>query len=123
MIIYPIIENIFFVLFAVLCNVLAQISLKKASQVISLDFFNYLTFNALLTNSFVWLGVFLYGISFILTIKIYARFSLSIISPIMMGLIFIAILISSYFVFGEILTFRKFIGISIITLGMYIISK
>lgn len=118
------IKGIDFILMAVFCNVFAQISMKKAAQFNLFDS-NMIpkTIFKILGNPFVWLGIILYFISFILGLKIYERFDLSIVSPAMMGLIFIILLFASNILFEESLSIRKFLGVFIITVGIFIIAK
>jgi|YelNatPaOPRAMG01_1025707.scaffolds.fasta_scaffold47651_2 drug/metabolite transporter (DMT)-like permease len=122
---YEYLSNILLILVAVLCNVFAQFSIKMISfsgeKKISIASFSSLF--SLLLNKYLWLSLLLYGISFILTIKIYAHYELSIIIPIMMTLIFISIMLVSAFILKEAITLQKIIGIFVLSIGIYIISK
>jgi multidrug transporter EmrE-like cation transporter len=117
-------RTILSILLAVICNVLAQVSMKKAAQA---DLFhNGLTMRTaavLLTNGNVWLGLIFYCVSFVLSIKIYEKYDLSVISPVMMALIFIFLLIISKFILHESHSMKKIMGMVIILAGIYIVMR
>ncbi len=115
---------IFIVIIAALCNVFAQISMKRAAQsALFKAGFTLKTVQAIVANPFVWLGLFLYLASFILGIKIYEKFALSIISPIMMALIFVVLLVLTNLIYNESHSMQKIIGIFIILMGIVIVAR
>ena len=69
------------------------------------------------------IGLALYGLSFVLTIRIYASYPLSVISPIMAGAIFSLVSLASVIFFSEPLTLQKVGGIALIVAGMAVISQ
>lgn len=101
---------------AVLLNAGAQVALKMgASQPLDrLD-----TWLSLPILS----GLCLYGLSFVLTIKIYAYYPLSIISPAMAGAIFVVITFTSYMVFAEPITMAKLAGVALVVAGIALLSR
>ncbi len=101
---------------AVLCNVSAQLALKKGSGTDLSRWQNWLSLPLLA-------GLGLYGLSFLFTIRIYSSFPLSFISPVMAGAIFLLTTIGSAAVFDESLTFPKFIGIALIVAGIAVLSR
>ena len=102
------------VLLAVLCNAAAQVALKMGS-VTEMRWQSFLTLP-------VFCGAFLYGIAFILTIRIYADYPLSIISPLMAGAIFLLVGLASNLVFSEPLTVQKLAGMALIVAGIGLLS-
>lgn len=103
-------KSLLWILLAILCNVGAQVALKAGAA------------SDMRWQSFISLPVFagalLYGIAFILTIRIYADYPLSIISPLMAGAIFLLIALVSALLFGEPLGARKFAGMALIIAGI-----
>jgi len=114
------INNLYLVILAVFCNVFAQISLKKASASV-LDCSGSWIFD---TAGIFYLisGLLLYGISFVLTLKIYKSNELGIITPVMIGLIFLLTLFLSSLIFKEPLTAKKVIGSLLVICGVLVVS-
>lgn len=73
---------------AVLCNVSAQVALKMGATTEVTRLQTWL-------SPAILIGLALYGLSFVLTIRIYASFPLSVISPIMAGAIFSLVALAS----------------------------
>lgn len=109
-------KHLTWVVLAVLLNAGAQVALKLgSSQPLSrLDTWLSLPILA---------GLLLYGLSFVLTIKIYSYYPLSVISPAMAGAIFVVITFSSYVIFAEPLTLTKLAGIGFVIAGIALLSK
>jgi drug/metabolite transporter (DMT)-like permease len=107
------------VVLCVIFNVLAQAWLKHGALAeAKLNLFGFINFN-LLTLA----GLFSYGISFILTIYIYKHFTLSTISPIMIALTISLIIPVDKIFFDAIISPVKIVGIAVLTLGVFIISR
>lgn len=70
-------------------------------------------------------GVVFYGLSFLLYLVLLSRFDLSFITPIVTGIIYILLMVSAVFVFGEQFTLIKTIGCILVLLGvtMIILTK
>lgn len=109
-------NHLLWVMLAVLCNAGAQVALKMGSSQPLSHWQTWLSLPILT-------GLFLYAVSFILTIKIYAYYPLSVISPAMAGAIFIAITFASYLVFAEPVTLTKLAGIVFVVAGIGLLSK
>lgn len=107
-----------FVVLAVLCNVAAQILIKIAGK-------NGAGGTSLIGWISPWLAcaVILYGLSFLLTVRVFAMNTLSTVSPIMAGSTFLLIAFASSFLFGEGLSSYKIGGIAAITLGIFLLSR
>ena len=63
-------------------------------------------------------GLVLYAASFILSLLVMSKMSLSVFYPISAGLVFVAVCLFSVFVLKESLDFHKIIGIGLILLGV-----
>lgn len=109
-------RSLLWVLAAILCNVAAQLAMKTAA--VRADG----TAAAWLSPA-LFLALLLYGLSFALTIRIFALYPLSIISPIMAGAIFLCVALGAALLFAEPLTLQKIVGIGVIVLGIAILAK
>ena len=69
------------------------------------------------------IGLALYGLSFVLTVRVYADYPLGIISPLMAGAVFLLINLFSAFVFHEPMTLMKLLGIMLIVAGIALLSQ
>jgi small multidrug resistance pump len=107
-------KSVAWILLAILCNVGAQVALKMGS-VTEMRWQSFMTLP-------VFCGAFLYGIAFILTVRIYADHPLSIISPLMAGAIFLLVGLASVLVFSEPLTAQKLAGMALIAVGIGLLS-
>lgn len=105
-------------IFAIFCNVIAQISMKYAGEV-TLGKKNLLE----LISPWLIAAVAAYGLSFLLTIRVFALNPISIASPIMAGGSFLLIALSSYFVFGEPANWMKYLGMFLIVIGIAFITR
>jgi multidrug transporter EmrE-like cation transporter len=101
------------VLLGILSSAFAQIFLKVSANK-SDDIVN------LYLNPYVLGGIISYGISFLLYIYILKKFSLSSISPVMVGGTTAVVVIAAYFM-GENITSYKLAGIFAIVFGIWII--
>jgi multidrug transporter EmrE-like cation transporter len=107
-----------FALVAILCNVGAQLSMKRAASSITsmLDVAGWL-------SPWLFLSVVLYGGSFILTARVLSANALSIASPIMAGATFVAIALTSVLVLNESMGAQKFGGMALILAGIFVLSR
>ena len=109
-------KPLYWVILAVLCNVSAQVALKLGASTELTRWQTWLS-PAIIT------GLVFYGISFILTLRIYADYPLSIISPLMAGAIFMLISLASALFFAEPVTVQKIGGIALIVAGIALLSR
>lgn len=103
---------------AVLLNVGAQFSIKLAGRggvPVSLI---QQVFNPMLI-----LAVGLYGLSFVLTVRIYAVNELSVVAPFMAACTFILVYMVGYLFFAEPITLTKSLGLLAIIGGMFLLLK
>jgi multidrug transporter EmrE-like cation transporter len=63
----------------------------------------------------------LYGLSFVLSIRIYEDSKLHIVTPVFMGLVFVIVAILSFVLFKEPVTSRNLFGIILVLAGIYMI--
>jgi multidrug transporter EmrE-like cation transporter len=106
----------YWVVIAVFCNVGAQVALKMGATT---ELGRWQTW----LSPAIIIGLGLYGLSFILTIGIYAQYPLSVISPLMAGAIFMLITLASALLFAEPLTLQKVGGIALIVSGIALLSQ
>jgi len=109
-------------LFAVLANVGAQLSLRFGMRDYNINK-NSKIFDTLFEmakNWYIWQGLILYGIGFSLYLYILSKFEVSFIYPLLTSLIFILLLILSSLILNESITVKKIISIAVIILGIFI---
>jgi multidrug transporter EmrE-like cation transporter len=111
-------------LLAVLCNASAQVAMKFAGRA-------GMSGEAATDAASRWLAwlspwllasVALYGLSFLLTIRVFANNALSVASPLMAGLTFLCIVLASWLVLGETMDLRKIGGIALILTGIVVLT-
>lgn len=67
-------------------------------------------------------GIFLYGVSFLLYTYLIAKNDLSYIIPVSTALVYIGIFLASFFLFKEVLTAMKIVGILLIVGGVALLN-
>lgn len=103
---------------AVCCNVGAQLAMKYAGRGnVSADSLAFWLAPGLIG------AVVLYGLSFLLTIKVFAANPLSVASPIMAGGTFFLIAMASSVVLGETMGIQKVAGIAVIFIGIVLLMR
>jgi multidrug transporter EmrE-like cation transporter len=105
-------------LIAVVCNVAAQLSMKYAGQEQHIG-------KTLASWLSPWLlsAVVLYGLSFLLTVRVFAVNPLSVASPAMAGCTFLLIALASWSLLGEGLGYQKLAGIGLIFIGIAVLTR
>jgi len=76
----------------------------------------------ILLNPFVAAGIFSFAVSMLVWLYVLSRVELSIAYP-FVSLNYVLILVGSYFLFDEAVTPMKMIGVAVIVLGVYLISR
>lgn len=110
-------SGIIFVTIAITLNVSAQVLLKYSSdKILPISFYNIYIYS-------VFLALLLYACSFVVTIKIYALYPLSVISPIMAGLTIIMIAVSGVLIFSESLSLNQIFGVIMTIAGIVLLSS
>lgn len=106
-----------------LCS-LAQLLVKKGMSVVgecslSLSQLWNLVL-AVFTNIYLFLGMFCYGVSVLIWMIVLSRVPVSVAYP-FSSIGFIVTMILGYFLFNELITFNKVMGIGFICLGVYLV--
>lgn len=65
----------------------------------------------------------LYGLSFLLTVRVFAINPLSVVSPTMAGCTFLLITLASWQLLGEGMGYQKVAGITLIFLGIVLLTR
>lgn len=105
-------------LVAVFCNVAAQLAMKYAGRENQIAKSLAFWFSPWLISAVV-----LYGLSFLLTVRVFAVNPLSVASPAMAGCTFFLIALASGFLLGEGLGYQKLAGIGLIFVGIVILTR
>ncbi|MEZ8189830.1 MULTISPECIES: hypothetical protein [Vibrio] len=108
--------GILYIAIAISLNVSAQVLLKYCSgRVFPLSISNGFLYGVLL-------ALFFYGGSFLITLKIYSMYPLSIVSPVMAGLTILCITLSGVFIFSEYLSGLQISGVVLTIFGIVLLS-
>ena len=110
-------KAIILILIAVLCSGFAQLSLKAGSAQI------HNGWQAWILNPYIWGGLIFYMVSFYLSIRLYALFPISWLSPLMAGAIFIVVFLGAVLFFAEQMTAYKISGCLFILVGIWLLSQ
>lgn len=73
-------------------------------------------------NPVVGAGVILYGISFLLYIYLISKYDLGYIIPLTTAFVYLIIFSASYFIFNEVFTAMKIVGIAFIVVGLVFLN-
>jgi len=105
-------------LIAIICNTGAQLAMKYAGreQQAAKAFAAWL-------SPWLLFAVALYGISFLLTVRVFAVNPLSVASPTMAGCTFLLITLASGLLLNEGLGYQKMAGISLIFIGIVMLTR
>jgi len=101
---------------AIVCNVLAQLSIKYSAPIALLPLQNWFAPSMIA-------AVMLYGVSFVLTALVYARLPLSVASPLMAGAVFTLIGISAVWLLGETLGPARIAGMTLVAAGILLLAR
>lgn len=104
---------------AVLCNVGAQLAIKQAGVRVTLGGGGLLAW----LDPVLALAVMLYGLSFLLTVKVYAVNPLTIAAPVMAGGTFVLIAIAGTWLLGETPGLTRLAGMALIFAGIVLIVR
>ncbi len=114
-----------FTLISVLFGAVGQIFVKIGAQRLELDFTSAHLFQSLIAimkNGPVMLGMAMYGLSFVLWIKVLSKVELSYAYP-LVSLGYIVIMVFSYFYFKEEISLYRAIGVSFIAIGVVLVAR
>ena len=114
------------ILTGVLLNAIAQLALKasvKGMGAISLSLSGSSAVALrLMSEPWLWVGLFCYGISVIIWILALSRVDVSIAYP-MLSIGYVVNAFAAWMLFGEVLSVAKLAGIGIIIIGVYILAR
>lgn len=103
------------VFLAIVCNAGAQIAIKLGAH-------SELRWHTVFSLPILG-GLALYALAFVLTIRIYAAYPLSLISPLMAGAIFLLISLASVVLLHESMNLQKALGMAAIVLGVWLLAS
>lgn len=109
-------KPVLLIMIAVLCNAGAQVCLKLGAPADGSQWHDSI-------NIAVISGLLLYIVSFVLTIRIYSYFPLSVISPVMAGAIFVAVSIAASLLLAEPIGLAKVAGMILILFGIILLTQ
>jgi multidrug transporter EmrE-like cation transporter len=118
-------EAIVLVLISVLLGVSGQLFLKQGMRKIGnfeLEYFLKTKVFDILKEKFIILGIFCYAIATLIWLVVLSKAELSFAYP-MLAIGYILIAIFSKIFFGENVTFVRFLGILLISLGVFLLLK
>jgi len=101
-------------------NILLKLGMKNSGYLGELGFVKM--FTVAITNIWVWLGLFSFGIAFILYSIVLSKMKLSIAYPIMTSCGYVIVIVAALLLFGEQLSLPKIGGVVLIAAGIWIIS-
>lgn len=114
------------IIFSVLLNAAAQLVLKEGMRRIgyfAFDWANILPIGMrIMTNPFVWGGLIIYVISFVVWLLVLSRVQVSFAYP-MLSLGYIVNAFAGYYLFREGLSLMRLTGILVIVAGTYLITR
>lgn len=107
-------------------NACAQLLMRKAMMRYADYHFNIEQLSSLvlslITNSYLIFGILCYVLGMVIWMIILSRFEVSLAYP-MVSVSYVFTAILAYFVFNEPLTLNKIVGIAVICLGVYILTR
>lgn len=118
--------DILAIFISVFLAVVGQLLLKTGMLRVGKFSFNISTlvhqYTRILLNPFVIAGLFAFFISMLVWLYVLSRMELSFAYP-FVALNYVLILLGSYFLFKETITLHKMIGVVVIVIGVYLISR
>lgn len=102
-----------------ICTTGGMTFMKIGGDSLSLSFKNGITFKI---GFVTFLGFFLYLISFLLWQRMIIKYDLSILVPVVTGIVQVLVLIISHFVFKESLNIISLIGVALIIIGIVVLA-
>lgn len=113
----------FLALAAVFCNVAAQVSIKLANQSTRTLLKEWDAWISPWLSPWIIAAILLYGVSFVLTVRIFALLPLSLAAPAMAGATFFLVALASVLLLGEHLSYIKIFGMLLIISGIYCLVR
>ena len=116
--------NILLILISVLLNCVAQLCIRKGMLMIGEVGLVGITHHlgTMLTNLWLWLAMFCYAVSILMWMVVLSKVEVSFAYPFLSVGYVVAALVGYYF-FGESLTLTRIVGIIVICVGVFLISR
>lgn len=114
--------KVIIVIVALCFNITAQLILRKGMMNIDINVISFSKLIEIVSSFYIWLGLFFYGISFVLYLYILSKFEVSFIYPIIVSLGLILLLTFSVLFLDEVFTANKLLGVLLISAGIIIIT-
>lgn len=110
---------------AILCNVTAQVAMKRAAQdtVLAFSVKRLPVWLSTIANPWLWGSLVAYGVSFALTLVVYRSNPLSVVSPLMAGAIIALTAVSGAVLFAEPLGWQRIGAIGLIIAGIWLLAR
>ena len=116
--------NILLILLSVLLNCAAQLLIRKGMMVVGEINASNVTqlFEPMVTNLYLWVALLCYGFSFFLWMVVLSRVEVSYAYP-FLSVGYVVTTIAGYAFFAEDISFMRILGVAIICLGVFFISR
>ena len=116
--------NVLLIILSVLLNCAAQLCIRKGMLMIGEVGVGsmFSNFGEMITNGWLWLAMICYAASIWLWMSVLSKVEVSFAYP-FLSIGYVVAAIMGYFCFNESLSFVRFLGIVVICLGVYLISR
>lgn len=117
-------NNIIMIILSVLLNAAAQIFIRKGMLSIgTFDVSNFFgSISVLMTNVWLWGAFLCYALSIVLWLSVLSKVEVSYAYP-YLSIGYIVVAVAGYMLFNESLTKMRILGIVVICIGVYLISR
>ncbi len=119
-------SNLILIISSVLLNCVAQILIRKGMLSIgeiSINFRQlYLHIGEMLVNVYLWISVICYFLSFIIWMLVLSKVEVSFAYP-FLSIGYVVTAFAGYWLLGESLSVMRIVGILVICIGVYLISR
>ncbi|MDR2646338.1 MAG: EamA family transporter [Holosporaceae bacterium] len=114
--------NFFLISFQVVINTLAQLLLKKGVELVHFEQSVWKLISALVSNGYIFGGVFIFVFSLLLWLYLLSQFELSFLYP-FGSLSYVLAALGGWFFFAEDITLYRIGGIFLILIGVILVAK
>lgn len=116
--------NILLILLSVLLNCAAQLLIRKGMMTIGEINVSNVTqmLVPMMTNLYLWLAMFCYAFSIFLWMAVLSKVEVSYAYP-FLSIGYVVAAIAGYYLFGENISLIRIVGIAVICLGVFLISR
>ncbi|MCD8182038.1 MAG: SMR family transporter [Bacteroides sp.] len=116
--------NILLILISVLLNCAAQLCIRKGMLLVGEVGMSGLVHNigGMLMNLWLWAAMFCYAVSILMWMAVLSKVEVSFAYP-FLSIGYVVAAVVGYYFFGESLTLTRIMGILVICIGVYLISR